>query len=734
MKYEEIIDEAKKRFAYCEDVEAENYALWKEDLKFANGDSDNQYQWEDAVIKSRYGRPCITVNKVKQHNLQITNEAKKGRSAPKVIPVDSGADRETAEILNGIIKHIEAQSGAESAYSTAIEYQVDAGLGFWRIVTDYADDSTFDQEIYIERVQNPLNVRLDPDIKKADGSDARYGFVYEDIARDEYELKYGTDLNAWTAGSSDWQSEKTVRVCEYFRVVEKYETLSLDGKTRKVCKKNVEWFLLSDGKILDRKDWPGKYIPIVRVVGLETVIDGKTVRTSHTRAMKDPQRIYNLWSSSAVEFVQLQGKQPYISAFEAIEGHEDKWDGLNENNDPYLPYNSVDENGNPIPMPRRQEPPAMAQAYIEGMQISANDMQAVSGQYDGAFGKNVNQQSGVALRSVERQGENATFHFVDNSDIAKRFTALILVDLIPKIYDTERIVMIIGEDGSQKEAQLNPDIPGAVLEVQGQNGSIEKIYNPLVGRYDVVSTVGASYETKRVEAAEAMIAMSQANPAIWQTHGDLIAKSQDWPMADEFAKRFEKIMAPGLIEKEGEQPPPDPQIEQLQQQVQQLDGVIEKMTADIESKEHERKIANDKIEIERFNAETNRQKTVPAKENTNGISEIDSMMQEADLQLKKIALRKAEAEARMAELQAEIAGGSGESGYSEEEEMKALEQLEEITQSLNTLAAAMEGIQNMIVQTAKLSAIAAGPRRSELELNEEGLPVGSVSYPISNEE
>jgi hypothetical protein len=730
----EIIAEAKKRFAHCEDMESENNALWLEDLKFANGNSDNGYQWDDKDARSRDldGRPTITINKVKQHNLQITNEAKKGRSSPKVVPVDDGSDDEVAEIFNGIIKHIEAQSNAESAYSTALEYAVDAGLGYWIITTDYIDDKTLDQEIYIERVTNPMAIRTDPDIKKADGSDMRYAFVYEDMPREDYKAKYGDDIEEWGGNqkASDWDNEGGVRLCEYYRITEKYTDLKLGGHTRKVCKKTVEWYLLTDKKVLDRKVWPGKYIPIVRVVGLETTIDGKVVRTSHTRSMKDAQRIYNMWSSSAVEFVKLQGKQPYLSAQEAIEGHEAYWDNLNKANYPYLPYNGIDENGNQIAKPSRQEPPIMPQAYIQGMQVSANDMQSVSGQYDGTLGRNVNQQSGVALRTVERQGETATFHFVDNSDVAKRFTAQILVDLIPKIYDTQRAILIIGEDGAQKAVKIDPAQQGAIEENEGIDGSVEKIYNPSVGRYDVVSTVGVSYETKRQEAAESMIAMSQANPAIWQTHGDLIVRSQDWPMADEFAKRFEKVMPPGLIEKEGEKVPPEVQqqlaqaqqeMQQHQQQIQELDSVIQKMAQELEAKEADKQAEQQKLAVDMYNAETNRMKAQPQQQTQQpgGNPEMTARMQQAEL-------RKKEAEAAAAENNARESGR----GLDKLENEAMTPELKNINEAISTLAEAIVNLHETMETIAQLSAKASLPRKSTLVLDESGMPVSSISEVI----
>jgi hypothetical protein len=239
----DIIKLAHERFKRCEEAESENNGLWRKDIRFANADSENGWQWDEDMQRQRAAdsRPCLTINKIKQHNLQITNEAKKNRSSPKVIPVDNGADEDTAEVFNGIIRHIEAMSCADNAYGTAFEFAVDAGLGYWRIITDYVDDKSFDQEIFIKRVKNPLNIYLDPDINEADGSDAKFAFIFDDLPKAEYERKYPKATKSskqWDTIDNGWRNEDTIRICEYFIIENKTDTLYAD--------QNGNTFLLSD--------------------------------------------------------------------------------------------------------------------------------------------------------------------------------------------------------------------------------------------------------------------------------------------------------------------------------------------------------------------------------------------------------------------------------------------------------------------------------------------------------
>jgi hypothetical protein len=627
---QKLLDEVKTRFKRCEDFESNARKLWREDLRFANGDPDNGWQWDDAMRKSRQldGRPHLTINKVKQHNRQITNDARQNKPSVRVSPVDSGADKKTAEIFNGIIRHIESNSSADVAYDTAQEFAVDAGLGYWRITTDYASYDSFDQEIFIKRVKNPLNVYLDPYIQEADGSDARYGFVFEELPKDEFEANYpNADAVSWPTdinSTTEWLTKDTIRIAEYFRKVDVNDTLYADeqgntmlaselepemakaakasglrSRTVKTCK--VEWYLIAGGEqILEQKEWPGVYIPLVRVVGDEVEIDGEIDRKGHTRQMKDAQRMYNYWTSSAVEFVALQGKQPYLTPAEAVEGYEEYWDNLNTSNTPYLPYNAFTEDGNPLPMPQRQQPPTMASAYMQGMQVASEEMKMASGQYDASMGAKSNETSGRAIMARQREGDTSTFHFVDNVARAIKYTGKILVDLIPKIYDTARVIRIIGEDGKEDKVQIDPSQQAAYSKQQNPlTREVEEIYNPSVGRYDVTVTVGPSYTSKRQEAFQALTEMSSRNPQLLQVAGDLIMKAADFPMADQLAERLEKTLPPNIKDDDEQQLPPQAkaQIDHLTQTVQQMDGAIQNMQSELESKE-----------IEKYKAQTDRMK------------------------------------------------------------------------------------------------------------------------------
>jgi hypothetical protein len=644
---EKLIEQAHKEFEQDYEYESDSREAWKLDLRFANGDPDNKFQWDAAYVKDREinKRPCLTINKVKIHNRQITNEARQNKPSVRVYPVDSGADKETAKIFNGIIRHIETNSDAETAYDMASDFAVDAGIGYWRVITDYADDDSFDQEIFIRPIKNPLNVLLDSRHQNPDGSDSKRGFIFEDMPKEEFEKAHpDCDPIDWPINNgTNWLKADFIRVAEYFRVEEKkdvlyalesgetfkksvlekedkkdvVERLEAGVKTNEVKRRDIKspqikWYKLAGNKILERKEWPGKYIPIVRVVGEEKEIDGKLDRKGHTRAMKDAQRMYNYNSSASVEYGALQTKTPIVAANEAIEGFETYWNRANTENLPYLPYNHVDEGGNPLPMPQRMSVPTPSQLFLQGMDTASREMNMSSGQYDAQFGNNPSAQSGKALNALQRKGDTATFHFIDNVARAIKYTGKILVDLIPKIYDTARVVRILGEDGSEKMVKIDPEIKGA-YEKRNMNGAIEEIYNPSVGRYDVTVAVGPSYTTRRQEAFDALIQLSQGNPRLMEVAGDLIMKAADFPMAEELAERLGKTLPPELKEQEGENPEvqavkaqADGIIKQLQMQLDKAEQAMIEANQEANEKDGEIALKARELEIKQFDAETKR--------------------------------------------------------------------------------------------------------------------------------
>jgi hypothetical protein len=620
-----------------------------DDLRFMAGSPDNQWQWPADVLATRgsvqgqtiNARPCLTINKLPQHVRQVTNEQRQNRPSGKVIPADDNADVQVAEIFNGVVRHIEYMSDADVAYDTACDNQVTYGEGYIRLLTEYCNDETFDQDIRIGRVRNSFSVYMDPTIQDPCGADAEWCFITEDILKEEYERMFpdATPISTLYSqgvgdqGISSWLQEDTIRIAEYFYNTYEKATLHLypDNQTayrgtpqdkqltamfgkpirsREVDRKKVMWMKTNGFDVLQEREWAGKWIPVVRVIGNEWEVDGQMYISGLVRNAKDAQRMYNYWTSQEAEMLALAPKAPFIGYGGQFEGYEMQWKTANTTNWPYLEVNPdvTDGAGAVLPLPQRAPPPLPQTGLIQAKMGAADDIKGTTGQYDASLGMQGNERSGKAILAREKQGDVGTYHYVDNLARAIRHITRQIVDMIPKIYDTQRIARIIGVDGEVDMVKFNPSQAEPVKEIRDQMGAlIEKVYNPSVGTYDVMVTTGPGYMTKRQEALDAMSMILQSNPQLWTVAGDLFIKNMDWPGAQEMAARFKKILDPKVLS-EGDQSPEmmaaQQQLEAMTQELNRMTDIISNVQDSVAQREVD--IKEYKAQVDAYDAETKR--------------------------------------------------------------------------------------------------------------------------------
>ena len=626
----DVVRRGHRRFLKCKKRETVARQRWIDEYKFAHGDSFNNYQWPEAIYSTRGNRPTLTVNEVRQRNLHIINEAKQNKTEVKYRPIGDGASAESAEIYEGIYRHIANISNAQMVQGIAIGFQVNAGMGFTVIRSDYADQKSFDQDIYIRSVPNPLGVYLDPDSMEPDGSDARYGFIFADKPRDEMETKYPqlkgrmSAANGIDGDDSQWLREDHIREAEYYEVsehsdeligdddgtiilrseapgelIKKWEQQASDKGTklrrRPVVRKSVKCYTIAGDLVVDETDIPGASVPIIPWYGEVTVIDQELDRKGHTRAMISAQQMENYNWSASVEFGALQSKSPYIAAAAAIEGFETYWNTANEVNHSVLLFNARDDDGKELSPPVRQNPPTSAPAFIEGAKMANAFMMAASGQHEAEMGEPGNEKSGKAINARQRQADRATYHFVDNQALAIRRQGQIILEWAPVIYDTKRVLKIIGEDGDETHVQVDPDAEAA--HKKAAQGAAA-IFNPAVGRYEVVSDVGPDYATQRQEAFNAIVQILTQAPELINKIGDLLFKVADFPLADEIAERLKPGMAPEAQKA----------IEALQVQLQKQNKLLAEAMQALTEERLKVKAKDASAVVEEFNADTQRAK------------------------------------------------------------------------------------------------------------------------------
>jgi hypothetical protein len=661
----DILATARARLDMAVSALAESREDEIDDLRFYAGSPDNHWQWPADVLATRgavqgqtiNARPCLTINKLPQHVRQVTNDQRQNRPGAKVIPVDDNADVEVADIFNGMIRHIEYISDADVAYDTACENQVSYGEGYLRLLTEYCDDNTFDQDIKIGRVRNSFSVYMDPTIQDPTGADAKYCFVTEDLTKAEFERMYPdaspiTTLQSLGVGDqsiSNWLNEDTVRIADYYYIDFDPETLNLypgnatafEGtpedkqlraiygkpkKSRQSDRQKVKYCKINGYEILEEREWAGKYIPVIRIVGNEFEVDGRLYVSGLVRNAKDAQRMYNYWVSQEAEMLALAPKAPFIGYGGQFEGYEQQWKTANTQNWPYLEVNPdvTDGQGAVLPLPARAQPPMASSGLLQAKAGASEDIKSTTGQYNASLGMGSNERSGRAILARQREGDVGTYHYGDNLARGVRHVARQLVDLIPKIYDTQRIARIIGEDGETKMVKINPDQEQPVNKIVDERGIVmEKIYNPGVGKYDVVAITGPGYATKRQEALEAMAQLLQGNPQLWAVAGDLFVKNMDWPGAQEMSKRFAKTIDPKFMS-DGEDNPAlqaaQQQMQAMGQEMEQMHQMIQNVGKSIEAQDMERK--DFEAQVKAYEAETKRLAQVQASMSPEQIQDI----------------------------------------------------------------------------------------------------------------
>ena len=602
-----IIKLAKEHFKNAEEGWADNRKEALDDIRFARLGE----QWPDDVKtqRERQSRPCLTINRLPAFIRQVVNDARLNSPSIKVHPVDDFADVETADIIDGIIRNIEANSGADVAYDNALESAVTCGMGFFRIDVDYADNEVFEKDIRIERIANPLSVYFDPFSMAVDGSDWSYCFIVDTMTHEAFKEAYpNADLDDWEADDQEgWLTRETVRVAEYWRreevtvellllsngititqdkYLESQDLFDASGltivKSRPTKTHKVTQYLMTGSEILEETEWAGTYIPIIPVFGDEIVVEDKRYFQSLVRQSKDAQRNYNYWRTASTERVALATKAPWIGPVGFADTDSRKWESANSESHPFIEYDG--------PVAPQQTPPSMADAgsITEALNAS-DDLKNIMGIHDASLGARSNETSGKAIMARQREGDVSTFHFIDNLSRGIRYAGKILLELIPRVYNTPRIIRVLGLDGSPDNVKINQEY---------LVNNVPKLHDLTKGKYDLTVDTGPSFSTQREEAATQMTEMLRTFPQAAPIIGDLVAKNLDWPGADEIAKRLKTLLPPEIqaMEKmDGLPPEAQAAIAQSQQQLKQLQQLIEQGKQMLKEKDEQIKL----LELER---------------------------------------------------------------------------------------------------------------------------------------
>ena len=608
-KNDELHALAVTRFERVETKERDQRRLAVEDIKFAQTEDG---QWEDGAKAKRKGRPRFTINRVAGAIDQLIGDQRQNRTDIKISPVSGGADEDIAKVFTGLIRNIESASKASNAYDCAFDEVVNGGFGGWRVTTEFNDDDAFEQDIKIK----PLNTAttslwFDDAAKEYDKRDAGFAFVTVDMPIEEHKKRFPkSPMSGWSqidfnsSSCQNWHGNNTIKVAEYWvktpvtkelallsdgRVIDAEEEasvldeLSAQGitvkRTRKVKSHKVEMYLMDGSTILEGpKQWAGKFIPLIPMYGRQSHIEGQTYTRGLVRFAKDASRIYNYEISSVIETSALTPKDPLWYTPAMAKGHEAKYRNFTTQNSPFMPYNSDPKAPGP---PVRGGAPAVQQGSMTIIQNASMDIYHVTGMQPPSIGTNPELKSGKAIQAQERLGDRGQFIFTDNLVKSQEYCAEILLDLIPRIYDTERQVRIMAQDGESENVFINQ----AVRDKQtGENVLVNDLST---GKYDVSAESGPAFATQRQESAQQILDLIATSPMFENLAMDLVAKDLPILESKELTKRVRKIqIQQGIIDPTDEErkelgldQPQQPDPQQLA-----VTTNIEMQTAEIQSK------------------------------------------------------------------------------------------------------------------------------------------------------
>jgi Phage P22-like portal protein len=578
----QLLDLAKERFKICVDAESRRRAEAITDFEFYAG-----FQWDPGVRARRENpgnpRPCLTINRMPGFVDHVVNNMRQSRPAIKVDPVSDGADEEQAQIRQGLLRHIEVNSQADIAYDTGFENMCIGGLGWMRIVSDWASPVSNDQELYIRWVSNPFTIYSDPNVQLPDWSDMKHAFVIADLTPQEFKAQFGPETETATLANfesigdqqKDWFPGGKIRIAEYFHIEYRKDVLYTltDGKMvllseleegplddeiedERMCNvPEVHWDLINGIEVLKHRIWPGFDIPLIPVIGNVTELNGEKIISGMIRPAREPQRAYNFAYSNFMELMGLAPRSTWIAVAAQIDAYREQYERSNTDPQAVLPYDPVvDESGRQYPPPQRISPSPDLTACLQTIQTCDQQMKAVFSIYDASLGQKGPQESGLAINARKIESDTGVYKWGDNFIRALRRIGIVLNDLLKYYYNTPgKIMNILRDDGSRMRTVFNQ-------EHVNPKTNRPITYDLSKGEFAVVISTGPSAETKRQESRDGMIEfVTKLDPQAMQVVAPHIVEEMDWPGKDKIAAALKKVLPPNLQDPDPDAPARSPQ-------------------------------------------------------------------------------------------------------------------------------------------------------------------------------
>jgi len=483
MTDKEVLKEALENYDYFMSEWREIREEGRIDMRYVSGDP-----WDPQEKKARQqaGRPCLALDELNQYLNQTINDVRQNKRAIKIVPVGAGANDQTAEFRGNLIRQIEYASNAQSAYSWAFQGAVERSYGAARIGARYVNGRDGEQELFIGRIPNPDSVLPDPDAQEADFSDMQACFVIDSFRVSRFKRRWPkAKIQDFTSDMRTnypaWIKEDNIQVAEYWRMEE-------DGTA---CQ-----YMLNAVEVLEKTPWKGSWIPILYVTGKEIYVDQgggpKRLLMSMTRLARDPYMLYCYYRTCQAELVGMTPKIPWVGYEGQFENHEEEWANAHRTPIGFLQAKPIVDaaTGNVLPLPQRAnwEPPI--QQLEMGAESAKRAIMSAMGKYNVSVGRNDSRvQSGVAIKALDTQADQGSYHFIDNYDRMIALAGRILDEQIRLRYAGPRELGIRKPDGSHQVVQTGTPF----IDEQGQQQQIDLEK----GEHDVTVSTGPSYQDER---------------------------------------------------------------------------------------------------------------------------------------------------------------------------------------------------------------------------------------------
>ncbi len=641
----DVVARAKSRLTRMVRELSKTHEIGRECMEMVAGD-----QWEPDEIKSRTstGRQMITINRLSPFVNQVVNKNAMERARIRAVPFED-ADVDKGKVVNGLLRHIQSsdKSNAGEAFSNTFFHLGSAGFGYFRIDTEYCNEKSMDQEVLIKKIDDPFSVYLDPDGDFCIIVD----FMDKDTFKEEYKDVDGGD---WDVSAEidkpdvddvmrveyferTWKKTKLYKIQRYpVDVVEQPDVeIDLDAaiensatpetgnetnivtvtqeeldklpegtfeilKERETKIPTVKRYVFSGDEQLSVDDWPGRYIPIIGCFARQhTLKNGDKFYKAIVKDAIDPQKMYNFYKSQDAELMQQAPKSTWMGAQGSFKGFERDYDEANQVATARLEYNPVVSNGVMAPPPQRVAPPMPSQGFYTNITMASDEIKACIGIFDPSLGEQGNEVAARAILARQKQGDISTFHYTMSFNTAMYQAGVVIVDLIPHIYDGPRVVRIIGDDMKDEVIRINQNY------VDPKDGK-PKLYDLTVGEYDIKVDIGASSTTRRMDAAENLLEFSRVVPKAGEIGADMIVSNLDFENSEELAMRLRAALPPDLLvraeQMQNGASAEQLQLQQMQQQLQQAGQMLQGMAE--ENKKMKQKLGQMNIEEAQIEAQS----------------------------------------------------------------------------------------------------------------------------------